>query len=277
MTTGKVFDIQRFSTHDGPGIRTTVFLKGCPLRCQWCHNPEGLSPEPVLAFTEHQCVHCGACVTACAQGVHTVAANSHGVDRTRCRTCGECVQVCPTRGLEIIGREMTVAEVLGEILRDEPFYKTSGGGMTLSGGEPLAQADFSLELLKAARGRDLHCAVETCGAVSPEVINRVRPWVDLFLFDLKETDPQKHVEFTGVKNDLILANLRALHDAGAAIILRLPLVPGLNERPDHLRAVEEIVHSLPNLKGTERMAYHPLGESKWARLGLVAPRLNGAK
>ena len=265
---GRVFDIQRFSIHDGPGIRTTVFLKGCPLRCLWCHNPEGLSLAPIISFVPEKCIGCGFCFRTCRQHAHSLQDGRHLFHRELCRSCGECTKECYTQALELIGKEMTAAEVMAQVLRDLPFYETSGGGMTLSGGEPLHQPDFALELLKAAKTAGLHCCLETSGFAAAEVLRNVCQWVDLFLFDIKETDAQRHREFTGVSNEMIFSNLRALHAAGAGIVLRLPIIPGLNARDDHFAGIAALVHELPKVKGVELMFYHPLGESKVQRFGL---------
>lgn len=268
MSLGRVFDIQRFSIHDGPGIRTTVFLKGCPLRCYWCHNPEGLSAGPALSCILSRCMGCGACVTACPHGVHRLESGLHTLDRTRCMACGACVATCCGGALELVGKEIEAAAVLAVVLRDQPFYKASGGGMTLSGGEPMLQAAFAYELCEGARRQGIHCTVETCGVTEPASLARLAATVDLFLFDLKETDPQLHKEFTGFPLAPILANLRQLHDSGAAIILRLPLIPGMNDRSDHFKEVARLVRSLPKLQGVELIAYHPMGRSKLSRFGL---------
>lgn len=268
--TGRIFDIQRFSLHDGPGIRTTVFLKGCPLRCRWCHNPESVDGAPVLSYAANRCLRCGACAGRCGRGVHVVdaAAGRHGVERTLCIACGRCTEVCPGRALEVVGRPMEVDDVLTVVLRDEPFYATSGGGLTVSGGEPLAQPAFTRELLAAARRSGLHTAMETSGAAPWRVVAAVVPHVDLFLFDIKETDPDRHRAATGSGNGEILANLRRLHDEGASVRLRLPLVPGLNLRPEHLEGVLALVAGLPRLAGADLLPYHPYGQSKRARFGL---------
>ncbi|MCC7490965.1 MAG: glycyl-radical enzyme activating protein [Fimbriimonadaceae bacterium] len=267
---GRVFDVQRFSIHDGPGIRTTVFLKGCPLRCVWCHNPEAVSRGPQLSYLAARCIACGACVEVCPQGAHTLVGERHRFDRAQCEVCGACAAACCTQALELVGRDATVDEILDEVLRDRIFYDSSGGGMTLSGGEPLAQLEFAAALLTAARRAGVATAVETCGYVPPAHLEQVRPLVDLFLFDLKETDPARHAAWCGQEPARILANLQALHDRGAAIWLRLPLVPGLNARPDHFAAVAAQVRALPRLQAVEVMPYHRLGSAKRERLGLPA-------
>jgi len=265
---GRVFDIQRFSIHDGPGIRTTVFLKGCPLRCIWCHNPEGISPDVDLSFIPGNCIGCGYCFRTCPNGAHRMEGDRHVLDRSKCVKCGACTRECYAGALELVGRDMTVREVVDEVLRDKPFYETSDGGMTLSGGEPMMQIDFTEALLIAARENGLHCCVETCGCVEFSRFERVLPHVDLFLYDIKETDRQRHIEYTGAPNDRILSNVRKLHDLGARILLRLPVVPGLNDRDEHFEALAELARNMPRIEGAEIMPYHRLGVGKVERLGL---------
>jgi len=266
--TGRVFEFQRFSLHDGPGIRTTVFLQGCPLRCVWCHNPEGIPTHPLISFQVERCVGCGHCFNLCPQGAHAIVEGLHLLDRERCEVCGTCVDGCYARAIEGVGRPMSVAQVLEVVRRDRPFYQASGGGLTLSGGEPALQIGFVLALLQAARDEGIHCCVETCGFGPAEHFAALLPLVDLFLFDLKEMDEERHRAFTGVPNRPILENLRLLHNRGACLRLRLPLVPGYNARPDHFAAVAELVRALPNLEGVELMPYHRLGADKRKRLGL---------
>ena len=265
---GRIFKIQRFSIHDGPGIRTTVFLKGCPLRCIWCHNPEGGSPAPQLSFAPEKCIGCGFCMRRCQRNAHVLVDERHTLDRSRCEACGSCTEECYAEALELVGRDASVAEVIDQVRRDEPFYTTSGGGMTLSGGEPLAQLEFSQALLAAAREHGLHTCVETSGFAPLADLEQIKPLVDLFLFDVKETDPEKHVEYTGVANDGILDNLKSLHASGASVRLRLPIVPGCNDRDEHFRAVADLCRGMPDLESVEIMPYHRLGAGKLERLGM---------
>lgn len=269
QVTGMVFDIQRFCIHDGPGIRTTVFLKGCPLNCLWCHNPEGISPQPQLSFMPDRCIGCRKCMEVCSRGGHREESGKHVLDRTKCVVCGACAAACCCGALEVVGRRMSVAEVMAEVLSDRPFYVTSGGGMTLSGGEPLMQMEFSAALLQAARAEDVSTCVETSGLIDSARLMNLLPLVDLFLYDVKDTDPAHHRSNTGADNAKILENLRLLHDAGAKIILRLPIVPGLNDRADHFEGIARLWGRLPRLAGAEIMPYHPLGRGKNGRFGLL--------
>ncbi len=265
---GNIFEIQRFSLHDGPGIRSTVFMKGCPMRCLWCHNPESISTEPSLAFDARRCIGCGYCFRVCPQGAHRMEGTAHILGRARCAVCGTCAEECYSQALEFVGRQMSVDDVMNVVVRDRPFYETSGGGMTLSGGEPTFQLDFSLGLLRAARKLGIHTVLQTCGYAETRVFDALMPLVDLFLFDVKETDPDRHIAFTGVPLGRIHENLRALHDAGAAVILRSPIIPGCNEREDFLSGIQTLAASLPNLAGVELMPCNPLSESKVQRFGV---------
>jgi glycyl-radical enzyme activating protein len=267
---GLVLSIQKFCISDGPGIRTAVFLKGCPLTCAWCHNWEGISPEPELSFSSRLCTLCGQCVAICGRGAHSISDSSHQIDRLRCMICGKCARECPSNALEIIGKWVTVDDVLADVLADRPFYESSGGGMTVSGGEPTAQIEFVHELLRAAKEEGIHCCLETCGATSFENLERLIPFVDLFLYDYKETDPLRHVHYTGVSNDIILDNLSRLYARGARIRLRCPIIPGCNDRVDHLKGIASLARSMPNLDGIDLLPHHPLGGDKRERLGKPA-------
>ncbi|MBI4905341.1 MAG: glycyl-radical enzyme activating protein [Acidobacteria bacterium] len=269
--TGRIFDIQRFCIDDGPGIRTTVFLKGCPLHCKWCHNPESISPAPHLSFLQEKCIGCDACIDVCPKGA--LARTSSGkaiLGRQYCDACGACAGVCDTKALEMVGRDAAVEEVMAVVLRDREYYQASTGGMTLSGGEPLYQPAFAKALLVAAKAEGLHTVVETSGFAEWAVLESILPLVDLFLYDYKETDAHLHQAFTGQSNELILENLRKLHAAGARILLRCPMIPEFNARKEHLDGIARTAASLPRLAGVELLPYHRLGRAKLQRLGFLA-------
>ena len=232
--------------NDGPGIRTTVFLKGCPFSCVWCHNPESQRFEPEILFYKDKCTGCGRC-----RGI----------------TAADRDFVCFNGAKEICGKTVTADEVTAEVLNDKPFYENSGGGVTLSGGEPLAQYDFSLELLKKAKENGIHTAVETCGYAEKSKILEIAKYVDLFLFDCKETDQELHKKYTGVDNKIILDNLKALSDAGSKIILRCPIIPGFNDRAEHFKGISETADKFSEIEHIEIEPFHPLGESKYSALG----------
>jgi pyruvate formate lyase activating enzyme len=269
--TGTVFNIQKFSINDGPGIRTTVFLKGCPLHCIWCHNPESHKTENELFYDARKCIGCQACAHTCPNGCHTFTQEEHRYDRTACVRCGACTALCPTQALETVGSCREVAEVIAEVLKDKPFYETSGGGMTLSGGEPMLQFDFTLALLQAAKAEGLHVCMETCGYADADQLRAVAPYVDLFLYDCKETDPARHKEYTGVSNERILKNLSMLDGMDCKSVLRCPIIPTLNDRDDHLDGIAALANRLQNVTGIDIEPYHPLGSGKAAMLGRDYP------
>ena len=270
MKTGMVFDIQHFCVDDGPGIRTTVFMKGCPLRCIWCHNPEGLLREPQSSYDSDKCVDCRRCFMACSHKAHQLQDGKHVIDRKLCVNCGECVDSCPVEALRIFGQEMTVSEVLEDVLKDKPFYDNSEGGVTLSGGEPLSQPEFAIALLAAACQAGLHTCIETSGFCPAEVMEQAAQYTDLFLFDIKETDPALHQEYTGVSNERILSNLQLLASRGAQVILRCPVIPDCNARKDHFQRVAELANELGNVQEIHLEPYHPFGLDKYDKVGLEA-------
>ncbi|MGC8989950.1 MAG: glycyl-radical enzyme activating protein, partial [Verrucomicrobiia bacterium] len=242
--TGLVFNIQKYSVNDGPGIRTTVFLKGCPLRCAWCHNPEGISASQELIWIQTRCTACGACRSVCPIAAIVPWPGPIPAGHEKCVLCFKCVSACPSGARQMAGREMTVDEVMDEVGRDQMFYEDSGGGVTFSGGEPFRQHKFLMGLLEAGRNKGLHTAVDTCGFVPKERLTDALPLVDLFLYDIKIMDDAKHVRYTGVSNKLILENLRLLDGAGAHIWLRIPIIPEVNDSPADLEAIVQLAAQL---------------------------------
>jgi pyruvate formate lyase activating enzyme len=269
LITGIVFDIKKFSIHDGPGIRTTVFFKGCPLSCWWCHNPEGQSPAPELVLRESRCIRCGACLEVCAQSAISWDGDVVFTDREKCVLSGACVEACYAEAREIVGREMTVAQVMAEIERDVAFYDQSGGGVTFSGGEPLSQPGFLLALLRACNEKGIHTAMDTCGFATWETLDSIRKHVDLFLYDLKLMDEAKHREFTGASNELILRNLQRLSARGHNIFLRVPIIPGINDNAENIRQIGAFAAALPHLKRVDILPYHRAAAEKYHRLNKV--------
>lgn len=268
--TGMVFDVKRFATGDGPGIRTLIFVKGCPLRCVWCANPESQLANPEIIFHRARCVGCGRCAQACPVGAispdDTFGLN---VDRDACTVCGDCVSACLYEAREVVGKTVSVGEMLTLIRRDRRFYDRSGGGVTLTGGEPLQQRAFSVELLKACRAAGIHTAMETCGFADSSCVDAVLPHLNLLFYDIKHMDPEIHRELTGQSNDLILGNLEraaAAFDEGM-IIVRMPWVPGCNGDGAVLEQIVDFVATLPNIDHIEVMPYHRLGSAKYEGLG----------
>ena len=271
--TGMVTDIQRFSIHDGPGIRTTVFLKGCNLRCFWCHNPETLRREPELQYYPDRCIACGACVVACPEGAHAMVVGPdgtglHAFDRSRCTACGACVVTCYSRALVMAGERKSAADVVEVVLRDRTYYETSGGGVTVSGGEPLSQVEFTHAILAACRDAGIATAVETASAVPWERFERILPVVDLVMTDVKSLDPGVHRRATGVGNRLILENIRRLADRGVPLIVRTPVVPGVNDTEEAIGAIASFAAELPSLVFYELLRFHMMAASKYAGLGM---------
>jgi pyruvate formate lyase activating enzyme len=268
MITGTVFDIRKYSIHDGPGIRTAVFFKGCPLECHWCHNPEGHAYHPELIFRPARCILCDDCLKVCPSGAITRQGDAIQIDRTRCKVSGECAAVCYAEALQVVGREMTVQQVIAEIERDTVFYEQSSGGVTFTGGEPLAQPRFLMGLLSACRTRALQTAVDTSGFTPWPVLDEIHPLVDLFLYDLKLMEDARHRRWTGVSNKIILSNLRQLSEAGHRILVRIPIIPGINDDKENLRQTGAFLVSLPNVPPVELLSYHDIAEGKYTGLGM---------
>ena len=268
---GLIFGLQHFCIHDGPGIRTTVFLKGCPLSCLWCHNPEGISMGRQLSFEARKCSGCGACVRICPEA-HSFENGIHGVHQDCCpeKLLDESAGVCLPQALTVVGERISAEALLDRLLRDRRYYEASGGGVTFSGGEPTLQRDFLFAALRLCAEAGLSTALETCGHCDYAVLETLLPYVGLFLFDFKESDPEKHRAFTGLDNQRILENLNRLHAAGADIVLRCPIVPGLNDREEHFRAIGELMARYPGLLGAELLPYHRLAAAKAERLGIQA-------
>jgi pyruvate formate lyase activating enzyme len=260
-----VFNVQRFSLHDGPGIRTTVFLKGCPLQCTWCHNPEGIAAEPEVLVVESRCIRCGACRTGCPLGI---AAEGGWIPdgREACTACGACADVCPTGARAVVGREVTVDELLAEVMRDRVFFDTDGG-VTFSGGEPLLQLRFLEAMLEACRAAGLHAAIDTSGLAPLKHLLRVAVLADLLLFDVKLMDDTRHRMHTGVSNTQILANLDAVARLHPNIWLRVPVVPGVNDDETNIRATATLAAGIPSVRRVHLLPYHRLGADKRRRLG----------
>lgn len=275
---GIITDVQRFSVHDGPGIRTTVFLKGCNMHCGWCHNPETILPRPELQVTAGNCIACGACLKACPRGAHAEADGQRRFDRQLCVACGRCAQGCYAEALKVVGRPVTAEQVLAEVLEDQPFYSQSAGavkfrgrampgGVTLSGGEPLFQREFCVEVLRLCRQAGVHTAIETNMAWPWEDVESVLPYVDLLMADIKVMDPRLHAEWTGVPNCRVLENVQRLAGQDLPLIVRTPVIPNVNDCSKEIGRIAEFIAGLPNLLYYELLPYHPLGLSKYASLG----------
>jgi len=284
---GLVFDIKKYAIHDGPGIRTTVFFKGCPLQCQWCHNPESWKEYPEIAFRTGRCIGCGQCVEVCPRQaislapLETAPQGTRGekgrfltglvedqpvTDLSKCSLCGRCVDACMTGAREIIGQQMTVSEVMSEVEKDIIFYDQSGGGVTFSGGEPLMQPEFLLALLNQCQAQGIHTAVDTSCYAEAKIVDMVSEKTDLFLCDLKHMDSHVHERFTGVGNNLILDNIKRLAEAGKEIVIRVPVIPGFNDEAANIEATGEFVASLPGVSRIDILPYNRGGKEKSARL-----------
>jgi len=265
MTTGTIFNIQRFAVNDGPGIRTTVFFKGCPLRCSWCHNPESQTAAPQLLFFENRCIRCGVCAAVCPQDAIEAIEGMH-IDEQKCTVCGTCIDSCAGDARHIAGEKMNIAEVMTEIKKDSAFYQNSAGGVTFSGGEPLAQIDFLEALANECKRQGIHIALDTCGHAPWPLLQATLAWADLYLYDIKIMDKERHIQHAGVSNSLILDNLQNLAAAGATIIVRVPLIPGVTDDDENISHIIELVRQL-KLPRVDLLPLHNTAASKYERIG----------
>ena len=263
----KIFDIKRFAVHDGDGIRTTVFFKSCPLKCVWCHNPEGIGFKPQLAYYKNKCMSCGECVNVCPQNAHIVKNGLHTFEREKCILCGKCADECLGEALTMHGKDVTIDELIPVLLEDRGFYETSGGGVTLSGGECLSQADFCAELLKRLKEENIHTAVDTCGFVSKTAIDKVMPYTDIFLYDIKAIDEDVHIKCTGCSNKLILDNLKYIDRCGKNIEIRIPYVPQFND--NQIEKIAVFLNEIKNITKVRILPYHNYAGSKYGSLDMV--------
>jgi pyruvate formate lyase activating enzyme len=267
---GWVWDIKKYAIHDGPGIRTTVFLKGCPLRCGWCCNPEGQHCGPTLLYLKEKCTHCNRCLEVCPnRAIEEGFLGTRQVRRGRCNLCGLCAEQCPNQALKMVGRYVSADEILREVIRDAVFYERSGGGLTLTGGEPTSQPEFAYEILRQYKiqERGGHTAIETCGFVDWSILSHILKHTDLVLYDLKHMDPKIHLRSTGVDNKRILQNAQLIAKSSVRLVIRFPLIPGFNDSMENIQKTASFVRALPNVNELDILPYHRLGEPKYERLG----------
>jgi len=263
---GRILDIKRLSVHDGPGIRTTIFMKGCPLRCRWCHNPESVSSKPEIGFQKRKCIACGKCAKVCPTGAQVFQDGTHIFNRELCAACGKCVEACLPGALEFYGRKISVEEVVAAVLEDKTFYIKSGGGCTISGGETLLQARFCAEVFNLLRKEGVHCTIDTSGAVPWKAFEPVLPFTDMFLYDVKHTDGKLHKDHTGSPNRRIINNLKRLSECGIKIEIRIPVIPGFNADEESMSAAGKLLGGLSNIAGVRLLPYH-LARSKYETVG----------
>lgn len=265
---GLIFDIKRFAIHDGPGIRTTIFLKGCSLQCVWCHNPEGISPKLEIMLYPGRCIACGACLKACPNGNQRVTATGERTyNRKLCKLCGRCVESCYTGALSRAGKIVSVEDVMAVVREDTTFYRSSGGGITLSGGEPLLQDKFTTAILQQCQTEGFHTAIDTCGHIDWRIMRKVLPFVDLVLYDIKHISPLEHQRYTGATSHLILANLHRLCDFGVPVEIRMVIIPTINDSRELIESTAQLFGSLDNITAVRLLAYHRLAGSKYDSLG----------
>ena len=266
MTTGMIFNIQRYSIHDGPGIRTTVFLKGCPLNCWWCQNPESKLSGQEMVFWGDRCIGCGGCSLNCSSDAIQMKNKKPVTDKSKCNLCGECSQICPTLAREMIGEKLTAEEIIKEIEKDLVFYEESGGGVTFSGGEPLSQSEFLEDLLDGCKQKKIHTAVDTSGYISWEILDKINSKVDLFLYDFKIMDNEKHKKYTSLSNEIILENLKKLSSVHNNIFVRFPVISGINDDYQNIKEMGEFLSSL-KITQVNILPYHYIGKDKYKRVG----------
>jgi len=262
---GRIVSVKRMAVHDGPGLRTTLFLKGCPLQCRWCHNPECISPLPEAAYIEKKCLSCGECLPVCPAS--RMEHGAHRFDRTQCSGCGKCAEFCLGDALIFYGKELSPEEALPLLLEDRAFYKESGGGATISGGEPLMQPTFTADLLRLLRESGVHTALDTCGFAARAAVEAVLPYTDLFLYDIKAASEDTHIALTGQSNRIILDNLRFIASKGKRIEIRIPLIPGLNDQ--EIPAIADLLSDICSIERVRVLPYHPFAASKYASLGMT--------
>jgi pyruvate formate lyase activating enzyme len=268
MEKGIVFNVEKYAIHDGPGIRTTVFLKGCAMHCWWCHNPEGQNSKRELTYRENRCTRCGECIKRCRRKALSFFSDRVSLDKKKCSMCGRCAENCPSEALSIVGRKITVEETISEIEKDKPFYEESKGGVTFSGGEPLLQLSFLSALLHECNKREIHTTLDTSGYASPKAIGEIREKVDLFLYDIKLISPAKHRKYTGVSNKLILQNLKNLAKNKNNILISLPIIPSINADLENILRTGEFISSLKGVEKVSLLPYHKTGVDKYRNLGI---------
>lgn len=274
LISGTIFDIKKFSLHDGPGIRTTIFFKGCPLSCIWCHNPEGISPKREIHYWEKRCISCYECANACAHKALSFSEGHRNHSPELCQGCGACAQTCPTEATKLVGTKVNIADLMQEITKDVIYYDQSGGGVTISGGEPLLQIDFLEALLTTCHDMGIHTAVDTSGHIPFKYLRRIQPFTDIFLFDVKFIDPDSHLKFTGVSNELIIENLKKLIKSDSNVIPRIPIIPGINDNDENIQSTGRFLESLGKIQKVDILPYHNTAINKYVRMGNQYPLID---